>query len=512
MRRLSEWADAGGRGDLGGRAGLGPETAPAVAVSGGAQSGRTRDVSLRVVTGLVAGAGAALIIRACALPVATRPAVSIFGIQPIWLAAQPVAVAVLGACAGIAMAVARRGSGLRWLAAGTLLASGTQIALFFEGQEFGGIAGRLDSVVVVGVIGGVMLVAAGVLGAARSTAGRGAPAVAARGQMPRAQVPARMRVAAGVSAAAGAVLIIWACSLPSLTFEGTPISYFGGLVIGQAFEPVAVAVIGLGASIAMVAAWPGSGLRWLAAGVLAASGTQTFVFFANGQFTPSAGPSYGPGSANVVGIIGGAMLAAAGVLGAAGNVAGRAPATATADDAAGRTDSQPYAPGPGRDVPAGIRSVLRSYAALGSAAALGGAGFISASLYEPATTTWSGARDLGIQHPALLIAVALIGVAVGVAGIAAFIQRRRFSRLVRQPGNPTRGTVTASRPGRRALTLDAPCDGYQPLLRIRLAWAAEPCTPPSGQSVTFYGRPAGVGPLLLNASQPDWSCLGTGKR
>jgi hypothetical protein len=128
-----------------------------VAVSGGAQSGRTSDVSLRVVAGLVAGAGAALIIWACALPVATRPAVSIFSIQPIWLAAQPVEVAVLGACAGIAMAVARRGSGLRWLAAGTLLASGTQIVLFFEGLEFGGIAGRLDSVVAVGVIGGVML-------------------------------------------------------------------------------------------------------------------------------------------------------------------------------------------------------------------------------------------------------------------------------------------------------------------------------------------------------------------
>lgn len=42
-----------------GRHGQGAQAAPAVAVSGGAQSGRTREVSLRVAAGLVAGAGAA---------------------------------------------------------------------------------------------------------------------------------------------------------------------------------------------------------------------------------------------------------------------------------------------------------------------------------------------------------------------------------------------------------------------------------------------------------------------
>jgi hypothetical protein len=494
-----------------GRPGQGPEVAPAVSRT--AQSGRAGDVSLRVVAGLVAGAGLASIIWACALPVVTRPTASIFSIRSIWLPAQPVAVAVLGACAGIVMMTARRGSGLRWLAAGTLLASGAQIGLFFEGLEFGGVAGRLDAVVVVGVIGGVMLVAAGVLGAVGNAARRGVLAVAASGRTRYAQARARMRVAAGIPAAAGTVLVIWACMLPSFTFQGAPISYFGGLVIGLAFEPVAVAVIGLCASIAVVAARPGPGLRLLAAGMLVASGTETFVYFASWQFTASGGPAYGPGSADVVGMIGAVVLAAAGVLGAASNVAGRAAVTAVADGAAGPAPSQPDVPGPGRDIPAGIRSVLRSYSATGSAAALGSAGFISASLYQHATTTWPDVRSQGIiQHPVLLAAVALIGVAAGLAGIVVFIQRSRFSRLVRKPGNPSRGTVTASHPGRRALTLDAPCGGYLPALSIRLAWGTEPRTLPSGQSVTFYGRPAGVGPLLLTASEPDWSCLGTGKR
>jgi len=273
-----------------------------------------------------------------------------------------------------------------------------------------------------------------------------------------------------------------------------------------------VAVLGVCAGIVMMTARRGSGLRWLAAGMLLASGTQTLVFFASEQFRPFAGPGYGPSSANVVGMIGGAMLAATGVLGATGNAAGRAAATAVADGAAWLTAPQPYVPGPGRAIPAGIRSVLRSYTAIGSAAVFGGAGFISASLYQPASTTWSGLTTQAIQHPVLLVAVALIGVALCVAGTMVFIRRSRFSRLVRQPGNPSRATVTASRPGRRALTLDAPCDGYQPVLNIRLAWGTEPRMPPSGQSVTFYGRPAGVGPLLLNASHPDGAYLGTGTR
>lgn len=123
-----------------GRYGHGAATAPAVAASEGAPFGRTRDVSLRVGAGIVAGAAAATIIWACALPLVITggTAFSIFsGSRLIWPAVEPVGVAVLGVCAGIVMMTGRRGSGLRWLAAGVLLASGTQIVLFFVGLRFG---------------------------------------------------------------------------------------------------------------------------------------------------------------------------------------------------------------------------------------------------------------------------------------------------------------------------------------------------------------------------------------
>lgn len=496
-----------------GRHGHVAETAPAVAANEGASFGRTREVSLRVGAGIVAGAAAVVIIWACALPLAIigGTAFSIFRASHLfWIAVEPVAVAVLGVYAGIVMVTGRRGSGLHWLVAGMLLASGTQTVLFFVGLRFGFVGGRPGSAGAVGILGGVVLVAAGVLGAVSNTAGRGAPAVAASRRTPSARARARMQVAAGIPSAAGAVLIIWACALPSFTFEGTSISYFSGFVIADSFEPVAVAVLGLCAGIVMMAASPGSPLRWLAAGMLLASGTQTFLFFASLQFRPLAGPAYAPGSANVVGMIGGVMLAGAGVLGAVSNAAGRAAAMAA--DSAAWTPPQPYVPGSGRDVPAGIRGVLGSYAAIGWAAAVGGAGFISASIYQPASTTWSGVTTQAIQHPVLLVAVALIGVAVCLAGTMAFIRRSRFSRLVRQPRNPSRATVTASRAGRRALTLDAPCDGYPPELDIRLAWGTESHIPPPGESVMVYGRPAGVGPALLSASYPGGAYLGTGRR
>ena len=497
-----------------GRYGHGAATVPAVAASEGAPFGRTRDVSLRVGAGIVAGAAAATIIWACALPfiIIGGTAFSIFsGSRLIWPAVEPVGVAVLGVCAGIVMMTGRRGSGLRWLTAGVLLASGTQIVLFFVGLRFGVGGGRPGSAGAVGIVGGVLLVVAGVLGAVSNTAGRGASAVAASGRMPDARARARMWVAAGIPSAAGAALIIWACALPSFTFEGTPISYFSGYVIAGSFEPVGVAVLGVCAGIVMMAASPGSALRQLASGMLLASGTQTFVFFASWQFRPLAGPAYGPGSANVVGMIGGVMLAAAGVLGAVSTAAGRAAATVAVDGAAW-TPPQPYVPGSGRDIPSGIRSVLGSYAAIGSAAAIGGAGFISASLYQPASTTWSGVTTPAIQHPVLLVAVALIGVALCVTGIMVFIRRSRFSRLVRQPRNPSRATVTASQPGRRALTLDAPRDGYPSELDIRLAWGTGSQIPPPGESVMVYSLPAGVGPALLSASYPDGAYLGTGRR
>ncbi|HET9972382.1 MAG TPA: hypothetical protein VFQ68_29390 [Streptosporangiaceae bacterium] len=428
----------------------------------------------------------------------------------IWPAVEPVEVAVLGVCAGVVMMTGRRGSGLRWLAAGVLVAAGIQTALFFAGLRFGLNGGRPGIAGTVGMIGGVMLVVAGLLGAADNIAGRGAAAAAAGGPMPSARARARMRAGAGIPSSAGPVLVIWACALPGFTFEGTPISYFSGFVIAGSFEPVGVAVLGACAGIVMMAASFGSALRWLAAGMLAASGTQTFLFFASWQFRPLAGPAYGLGSANVVGMIGGVMLAAAGVLGAAGNAAGLATAAGAADGVPGTPP--PYVPGSGSDIPAGIGSVLRTHTAIGSAAAIGGAGFVSASLYQPASTTWSGVTTPAIQHPELLIAVALTGAALCAAGTMAFIRRSRFSRLLRQPGNPCRATVTASRPGSRALTLDAPCDGYPSQLGVRLAWGTESQIPPPGQGMMLYSRLGGIGPALLSASYPGGAYLGTGKR
>lgn len=124
----------------------GVETAPAIAARGGTPFGRTGELSLRVAAGIVAGAGAAVIIWACALPLVRTggTAFSIFSISrhQVWFAADPVGVAVLGVCAGIVMVIGRHGSRLRWVAAGLLLASGAQAVLFFVSLGFGFLGGR----------------------------------------------------------------------------------------------------------------------------------------------------------------------------------------------------------------------------------------------------------------------------------------------------------------------------------------------------------------------------------
>jgi len=64
------------------------------------------------------------------------------------------------------------------------------------------------------------------------------------------------------------------------------------------------------------------GWRWLAAGILLTFGAQTVLLFWGYQFAYS--PPNKPGSAGFVGMVGGVLLVAAGVLGAAGIAADRA--------------------------------------------------------------------------------------------------------------------------------------------------------------------------------------------
>jgi hypothetical protein len=114
---------------------------------------------------------------------------------------------------------------------------------------------------------------------------------------------------------AGVVPICAAIALPALYFRGTPLSLWSDLPAAYSLEPVGVAILSFCAAI-MMARRRVSGWRWLAAGMLLAFGIQTVLLFWGYQFGFS--PPQTAGSAGIAGMVGGLMLAAAGVLGAAG--------------------------------------------------------------------------------------------------------------------------------------------------------------------------------------------------
>jgi hypothetical protein len=142
-----------------------------------------------VAAGILAMVAALVIVAASALPYIRLSAgaghfqsLSIFNAGPgsnasnLWFAAEPAGVALLGIILGVLLMVARQGT-LLAVAAGMLIAFGIQTVLLFLGYALGldyganrpGVAGA------VGILGGLLLACAGVLGAAsrsaRGTAG-----------------------------------------------------------------------------------------------------------------------------------------------------------------------------------------------------------------------------------------------------------------------------------------------------------------------------------------------------
>jgi hypothetical protein len=101
-----------------------------------------------------------------------------------WFAAEPVGVACLAIVAGLVM-LAVRSHGVRWAAAGALLAWGVQSVLMFAGLWFGEVGSGITraSASAVGLAGGALLLAAAVAGLIGTAAGqRAAAAGAAAGQ------------------------------------------------------------------------------------------------------------------------------------------------------------------------------------------------------------------------------------------------------------------------------------------------------------------------------------------
>lgn len=330
----------------------------------------------------------------------------------------------------------------------------------------------------------------------RATAGPGdggetAEAAAGNGRSwPVRSGEAWLRVSTGIVAAVGAVLIIWACALPvSWVSNGVPVSIFSGAPGWFAVEPVGVAILGICAAVPLMATRSASSLRWLATGALFAFGIQTILLFV--------------GYPSGVGMFGGLMLVAAGILGAVISAAGQAAPAAASAGSAERATPVPFAPGHGGKVPAQVRRVLRTYVCMACVAVVGcvALGIVSGRYY-PELTWWEEWSSSGLG----LAGIALFGWAIVLS-----VQRIRFSRLIRQPSDPHTATVIAGEPGKRTLTLEARPDASLPDLEVRLARWTGTERPPLGESVTFYGRPTG-GPLLVTSSRPTLAFLGTGKR
>jgi len=139
-----------------------------------------RPDGLRLTVAIVTAVGAILIIWACALPDLHIPpgngrtSFSIFnsgGGGDLWFAVEPVGVAVIGVAAALIIMLASRSARMRLVAAGVLIGFGVQTILLFAGYEFyvrspnhAGPGGA------VGILGGLLLLVAGLIAAARRPA------------------------------------------------------------------------------------------------------------------------------------------------------------------------------------------------------------------------------------------------------------------------------------------------------------------------------------------------------
>jgi hypothetical protein len=126
------------------------------------------------------------------------------------------------------------------------------------------------------------------------------------------------------------------------------------------------------------------------------------------------------------------MLVAAGILGAVISAAGQAAPAAASAGPAERTTPVPFAPGHGGKVPAQVRRVLRNYVCMACVAVVGfvALGIVSGRSY-PELTWWEEWSSAGLG----LAGIALLGWA-----IVLFVQRIRFSRLIRRPSDPHTAT------------------------------------------------------------------------
>jgi hypothetical protein len=132
--------------------------------------------------------GVLLVIWGCALPDihwtgSGRTSASIFNPDSgggLWYAVEPIGVAIVGVTAAVLLVLAARSAWLRLLAAGMLMAFGIQSVLLFVGYQFAiQKPNHPGSGAAVGILGALLLLAAGVLAAIRR-APRAAPPVAAR--------------------------------------------------------------------------------------------------------------------------------------------------------------------------------------------------------------------------------------------------------------------------------------------------------------------------------------------
>ena len=98
------------------------------------------------------------------------------------------------------------------------------------------------------------------------------------------------------------------------------------MAVAVGWEPAVMAILGCSAGLFLMPPGGPPALRWLTTGMLHVFGTQTFLLFVGYRF--SLAPGQHPGSAGTLGMTGGLLLLAAGVLGAVSNAASQPRQTA----------------------------------------------------------------------------------------------------------------------------------------------------------------------------------------
>jgi hypothetical protein len=166
---------------------------------------------------------------------------------------------------------------------------------------------------------------------------------------------------------------------------------------------------------------------------------------------------------------------------------------------------EPFVPGSGDRLPAELRLVLARYVGIacglfaGALACAAAAVFLVFFVVDPD-------GDWNLPWSLFALQGCIGGAVAGATPVEALI---RYSRLLRQPSDPHKATVTASKRGGRTLVLDTTPGGYQPLSEVRLAWWTKADMLMPGERVTVYGRPGGKNPLLVSSAQRRRAFLGT---